>query len=273
MLREYQRGMLGLFGLVVAMSIMALSSVGASTAFAEPELLWCMEPANIVTPTYATAAECEKLENAAENLKWAWEDETLTGEEFELMFTSGPGLMLAAAGLIHIECTDDEGGFKSAVLEANGRQMFGSGDVTFLGCILLSNGEPCNSPGQASGVILTVPLLATLVYLKKPKAIPVGILLEPETGKTFVEIECVGGTKGNVEGALIGEISEPYNTEITTSTASFKIVGGKQQWAKIEEEAAKFELLAFGESTAQLESVETLELLINGVTLTAIIDA
>jgi hypothetical protein len=76
-----------------------------------------------------------------------------------------------------------------------------------------------------------------------------------------------------VTNSIIGEIAEPYNAPIETTTAAFKIVAGKQQWVKVEEEAAKFELLAFGETAAQLESEEKMTLLIGTKTLSAILDA
>jgi hypothetical protein len=267
MLRKYRPRATGLIGLMAILTALAVCAFGASGASALPELLWCMPSA---TGKYSSQENCEKLIEGGSG--WEWEDETLAGETFELMFTSGKGLLEAVAGTVHIECETDKGGFTVVTLEG-GIQFFKTGDVTFEKCFsLFGTKPPCNSPGQASGVILTVPLLASLRYLKAGKALPVGILIEPETPPTFVTIEC-GSLKGTVEGAIIGEVTKPINEEATTGTVIFGLEAGHQKWRKIEEEAAKFELKAFGESNALLESTETLEVLVNGVTSTATIDA
>ena len=235
----------------------------------EQRLLWCME--NVGKGAYETAGKCEKLEGASTGLNWEWEDETLTGEVFELMFSSAKGLMETKSGT-HIECTADTGNATTVKL-VTGVQLFTGGDVTFTGCKELAFNSSCNTPGQASGVILSKNLIGELVYLKAAKTLPVGALLQPETGTEFTLISCVGGIlEEEVSGSIIGEVTKPINEESTTGTLLISIVGGLQQWTKVEEGAAKFELRAFGEE-AVLESAETVELLVGGVQLTFTIDA
>jgi hypothetical protein len=269
MLRKHQPKMLGMAGLMTILAALALDAFGASSASALPELLWCME--NTAKGAYETSAKCEKLEGASTGLNWEWEDETLTGEAFELMFASGKGLMETKGGT-HIECTADTGSITTVKLVL-GVQLFTGGDVTFTGCKELAFNSECNTPGQAKGVILTKNLDGELVYLKAAKGLPVGTLLQSETGTEFTLISCVGGLlEEEVSGSVIGEVTKPINEESVTGTLNFAVVGGLQQWTKVEEGAAKFELTAFGEE-AVLESNESVEVLVGGVQLTFTIDA
>ncbi|HEY2632507.1 MAG TPA: hypothetical protein VGI26_09035 [Solirubrobacteraceae bacterium] len=227
------------------------------------------------TGLYETQAKCEKEESPEAGLNWEWEGDLLTGETWALDVSSLVGLMLSTPGALHIECNADSGSFTELTLNADGTQLF-KGSIKFTGCKELSGGTSCNStsPLGGAGEIITTELDGKLVYLKKAKTVPVGIVLEPAAGKIFTTLSCAFGIiKENVEGSVIGESTTAVNKPIASGELAFaETVEKNQQWEKIEEEAANFKLTAFGEAAA-LTSKETLELLVGGVKVQVKIDA
>ena len=260
MLRKHQLKTLWLIGLTAIMSTLAFSAYGAGSASAAPELLWCMETSG--AGTYSSQANCEKLVTGGTG--WEYTEDPLTGETVVLDFTSGKGLIQTTPNGLHIECASDEG--TAELLLVGGLQVFDT-TVKFLGCIELTFGGECNStaPLGAKGEIITTALTGELVYLKKAKALPVGLLLTP-VAQPFTTLSCLGGLiKEKVEGSIIGEVVSPINTQAASGVILFAENAAKeQQWTKVEEEAAKFELSAFGEKAVEV-SEEATTLLINGV--------
>jgi len=257
---------------MIAVGLLAVGAVGATNASALPELLWCME--SVGAGLYETMAKCDKLEGAATGLNWEWEDQVLSGEKVELMFTSNAGLMITASGGTHIECSKDTGSITEIKL-VGAVQIFSKGTVTFTGCKELTFGSECNSPGQPAGTIVASELEGELVYLKSGKKTPVGVLLQHAGGTgSFTKIECLSGIiSETVTGSVIGEITSPTVSEspANTGTLVFAESGGKQQWTKVEEGSAVFQLTAFGEPSI-LVTTETLELLVEGAQLPFEID-
>jgi hypothetical protein len=88
--------------------------------------------------------------------------------------------------------------------------------------------------------VLTKPLMGTLGFLNKA-AVPVGMLLVPETGTEFASTECEG-TKTTVGGELVGEYPETnpftranqYNKDLTEYAFVLQASGTAQHWTTFE---------------------------------------
>jgi hypothetical protein len=138
--------------------------------------------------------------------------------------TSGKGALETVGGKT-VTCTSDTTDEGKITGEKTATAV-----VLFSGC--KSGIVSCNSPGQAAGVIDTVPLTGTLGYISKAEK-RVGLLLVPTTGELFVEFECTGFAKSKVKGAVIGELT-PVNKKTKTFTLAFKQTKGKQAITKFE---------------------------------------
>jgi hypothetical protein len=98
----------------------------------------------------------------------------------------------------------------------------------------LKEEKKCTEP------ILTKPLMGTLGFLNKA-AVPVGMLLQPETGSEFAKTECEG-TNTTVGGELVGEYPETnpftragqYNKDLTEYAFVLQASGTSQHWTTFE---------------------------------------
>ena len=93
--------------------------------------------------------------------------------------------------------------------ETTSASTFQNIEVTFTSCTGFFELVSCKTPGQAAGVVKTVPLHATLVYLSASEK---GLLLKPKSGTTFATLEC-GGTTITVTGEVLGRLTQVSHTE------------------------------------------------------------
>jgi len=155
--------------------------------------------------------------------------------------TSGAGTLETTGGAI-VQCKKD-----TDTGEITGAKA-GTGKVTFQECYTLGNtADVCTTAGASTGDIETVALDLTLGYASATKGEvgPVGVLFEPEAGKTanLAEFECeVGGSKlsGLAKGSVVGEIG-PLNKETTEFTITLKGSKGVQELTKFEGKTIKLE--------------------------------
>jgi hypothetical protein len=84
------------------------------------------------------------------------------------------------------------------------------------------------------------PLMGTLGFLNKA-AVPVGLLLQPEAGSEFLNMECEG-TQTKFGGELVGEFPETnpftrageYNKDLTEYALVLQASGTSQHWTTFE---------------------------------------
>ena len=150
---------------------------------------------------------------------------------------SGTGV-LETSSTAALECTSDlVHGF------ITGPRTIGSVIVVFhgckskegSGCSVNSTGLPTTSPVESGGLIVWHFLKGELGSVKTSEAASgVGLLLEPETGTTFVTLEgsCLLLTPAPITGSFAGEVT-PINT--TSKHGIVRIIGskGKQKIAEI----------------------------------------
>ena len=140
----------------------------------------------------------------------------------------GGGANLEAPGVGGIDCLKSSatGRFTSATT--------GDSTATFDDCEY--SGHKCNSPGAATGTIVTNPLTAVVGYLsgKGTMTPKVGAAFSPETGEYLAAFEC-GPYDFQVTGSVIGEVT-PVNRFGKEAVFSFRQKAiGIQEWESFEE--------------------------------------
>jgi hypothetical protein len=167
----------------------------------------------------------------------------------KISFTDTSGFGQIAAGSTTLTWT---GASAKGVLEPSGKL---SGVVlSFTGDKI--SGCEVNSPGAKKGEVVTKELRGVLGYVNETTPI-VGVLFEPVTPSTFLEVET---SKCNstlvVKGSIIGKISR-INEENTRFTLAFGGSSKKQEVTKFEGEATEHRL-SIGEATGFFECQEGL---------------
>ncbi len=98
-----------------------------------------------------------------------------------------------------------------------------------------------NSPGAGKGEVVTRELRGVLGYIAEAGPV-VGVLFEPASGSTFLEVEkskCSPALE--VTGSIIGKVA-PINEETTRLKATFGISSKKQEVTKFEGELTEHQL-------------------------------
>lgn len=122
-----------------------------------------------------------------------------------------------------------------------------------------------NSPGAKKGEVVTEQLHGLLGYINESTPV-VGVLFEPVTPPTFIEVEKNGcnATKEVIDGSIIGKVS-PINSETTAFTFAFGAPSKKQEVTKFEGEATEHrlsigEVFGFFECDESLTAAEKVEI-------------
>lgn len=165
-----------------------------------------------------------------------------TGAKAAFTMTGG-GITIKTAKQT-LECSTSESGQG----ETSGPLELIKIQITMKGC--KEEASACHAKGDVEGEIKTNDLVGKLVFLKKSKAAPAGVLLEPEAGSELApEIECnCPNMDLKLTGSVIGEVKSP-NEAIETN----EIVYGEnsahtaQRWTSVEEEGTVHELQLGGE--------------------------
>lgn len=281
MLRMGKHKTLGLAGLLAAMAMVVVASVGAASASAAPNINRCAESAPTEPALYENrvAGRCEGqggnpkkfipvkvrginigagLECAKVTLKGTgkWEKNNCTGVEgnkefvivqlgkFKFTSTSGTSKLETVGGRV-IECTAD-----SNTGEFTGENTAGKVVVTFTGCKGPS-GSTCTTSGKASGEIVTKEMSGELVDLEGTEegAKKVGIYFNKGgTVSPLAEFECLNlgnGSLVKVTGSLICQIKK-VNTVTTSFTLTCGQTAGKQAFTHAEGETGTHVLSSQG---------------------------
>lgn len=140
-----------------------------------------------------------------------------------------------------IECASTDG---TATQTHN--SSTGTTELTFTGCKerVSGFGFACNSPGAASGVITTNPMVSHLIYidpLTLNEGTP-GVLL---TGAN-VTFSCAAYLKKNVTGNIIGHWTDPQCRMFAAShTVTFEqISAGNQKYTQVTTTGTKYDLIS-----------------------------
>jgi len=191
---------------------------------------------------------------------------TTGGAKAKFTISSGPGTIetVLIEGVHRtLSCTTDSGAGKIASAKVVEIEK-----LDYSGC--KSSGLACNTPGDASGVILVNgATTGTLGFIKEGAPLEVGLLIKLAQN---VKFECPAvKLAGEITGAVIGLIP---NTELNTATkklkVEFKQSGGVQEPLKFMGEAKVSLEASFTGVFVQagLSTNETLELTEAGVSVT-----
>ncbi|HUA10396.1 MAG TPA: hypothetical protein VMA83_00145 [Solirubrobacteraceae bacterium] len=162
-----------------------------------------------------------------------------TGEnDYEIKEGFGKGKTFKAKGIGGADLeAEGVGGIDCEKSSATGRftsPTTGDSTATFGDCEF--SGHKCNSPGAASGTIVTDPLVAVDGYLsgKGTLSPKVGAAFSPESGEFLATFTC-GPFDFAVTGVAIGEIS-PVNKFSKEAVFTFRQRAvGVQEWENFEE--------------------------------------
>jgi hypothetical protein len=173
----------------------------------------------------------------------------------------GGAVLTASSEEVVCETTEDKG-------EITNMDSFGRVLVTFHGCKLKNAKGTCtikSTNTSSQGLIVTNLLRGLLGEVAEAEATSkAGLLLEPETGVTFVTLEQTKAPcesiETTVEGSLPGEVV-PVNTAKSVSALIFTTKSSKQLIKEITVLAGtkKPKLTAFGIATATEETTDALE--------------
>jgi hypothetical protein len=153
--------------------------------------------------------------------------------------------------------------------EITGTSSVGKVVLAFTECKAKGTGEcEINSVGASSGQIVTAALKGQLGSVKSSEALSeVGLLLEPETTKTFARL---ASSKCNPETTVTGSVAGqvlPVATAASEGELMYEVTSGKQMIKKIGTSSGekKPTLEAFGleiaeEADAEVEFVEEVEI-------------
>ena len=136
--------------------------------------------------------------------------------------------------------------------------------IVYKGCVVptvLKTGKtaqdpgPCNSPGKASGEVVTEPLVTKLVWLDEAETIP-GIRVEAATvGGVFQDAECSGGNvKIKTTGSILAKLTPAgVLTKLLTATFNATLTTGEPEFGSYWEGAVQTEVKLFSEITGLVE--------------------
>jgi hypothetical protein len=232
MLRVAKYRTLGLAGLVTAVAMLAVASVGAASASAAlPEFYNCQKSATgkFMAGCLAGGTEWEKLPVPVGS---------------KIGFTSKSAVAKEKATLETV-------GGKKVECEVTGTTVEGKGEitgpktvakvvVTFHGCKGPVS-STCTTHGQSSGVIVTKEASGELVYLEGTESGAKKVGLYANKGGTvspLAEFECLNSGNGSlikVTGTLICPI-KPVNSWTTSYTLTCNQTAGKQEFTHAEGE-------------------------------------
>jgi hypothetical protein len=172
---------------------------------------------------------------------------------------SGVGLLTASSE--EVKCTTDGNTGEVTTMDSVGKVT-----VTFSGCKVTNKKGTCtikSTNTSTAGLIVTNSLRGLLGEVAASESTSkVGLLLEPESGVTFVTLEKTAAPcesiETAVEGTLAGEVT-PINASQTTGKVVFLAPSAKQRIKEITVLAGtkKPKLTAFGIATATEETTET----------------
>jgi hypothetical protein len=149
--------------------------------------------------------------------------------------TIGPAFLEGQKTKAKISCSDIAGSGAKAVGETTGPKVTENNVTTFTGCE--SSELPCNSAGQASGVIVTNALKGWLGDVVAGKTAGVRLYAQTGRGNALASFECGGGiAKVVVTGSVIGSLAGSAGTTVktgkfaATQKLTFAEAGGLQKY-------------------------------------------
>jgi hypothetical protein len=203
---------------------------------------------------YRSFRECEKEENLVEEpaaepgpVLWTRVKDPAAGNkggskkpEFATLPSSkviegviGADLFKVGSSGESVECENGTHGGEITSMNTVGKVV-----VKFKNCKAKgSGGTTCTakSTGAGSGEIITRTLKGTLGSVKSAEAVTeVGLLLEPESGTVFTEIDstCLSVSEVPIDGSIAGEVN-PVSAKVSDGDIDYEVASAKQAIQKI----------------------------------------